>query len=788
MILKAFCMKKELLVIVISLFITQLHAQEFSSLWQGHFSYLNIIDIVEGNDKIYAASENVVFSYDILSSELNTFTTINGLSGDFISTIYFSESYELLVIGYSSGLMEIYSESNDNVLTVVDIIDKPTIPPDEKRINHFNEFNDLIYIATDYGISVYDLERLEFGDTYFIGNGGSRTIVVQTEVFGDYIYAACRNNSGMRRALVASNDLIDFQEWTQIQPGNFLGIEALEDRLYTTRLNNKIYEFIGASLSELFLYPDLPLDLKSANGTLTVTLEEEVYVYDSGFNLIANYTVSPDFDTEFTSAVSTAENVYIGTEEFGVLSASHFNTNEYTEIHPDGPLRNSAFSVQAVAGNLWVSYGDYTLTYNPSPVKRFGLSHLREGEWRNIPFDSLFNATNLNAISINPSNPNQVFISSFGQGIVEVNNDAPTILYNQNNSGLESLVLPNNPDFVSIRVSGSTFDQNDLLWSMTCRVQRPLKSYNPSNGQWQGYDFAAIIPNGLIDELGFSDIVIDNNGTKWIGALRSGVIGFNETNNQIKNIFDEEIANLPDPAIRSLAIDNRNQLWIGTIRGLRVLYNTSNFFESSEVRTEPIIILEDGIPKELLQFQFISDIKVDGANNKWISTIGSGVFYFTADAQETIYHFTTDNSPLPSNNVIDLSIDSNNGVVYIATDRGLVSFRSGSSKPQDDLADAFIFPNPVRPGYNDFDKKITIKDISENVNIKITDIEGNLVAEAESNKNLRYKGYNLEIDGGTAYWNGRNLANNAVSSGVYLIMLSDLDTLETRVLKLMVVR
>ena len=84
--------------------------------------------------------------------------------------------------------------------------------------------------------------------------------------------------------------------------------------------------------------------------------------------------------------------------------------------------------------------------------------------------------------------------------------------------------------------------------------------------------------------------------------------------------------------------------------------------------------------------------------------------------------------------------------------------------------------------------KIKIKDISDNVNIKITDIEGNLVAEAESRTNLRYRGYNLEIDGGTAYWNGKNLGNNQVASGVYLIMLSDLDTFETKVLKLMVIR
>ena len=84
--------------------------------------------------------------------------------------------------------------------------------------------------------------------------------------------------------------------------------------------------------------------------------------------------------------------------------------------------------------------------------------------------------------------------------------------------------------------------------------------------------------------------------------------------------------------------------------------------------------------------------------------------------------------------------------------------------------------------------KIKIKDLSENVNIKITDIEGNLVAEAQSNNNLRYKGYNLEIDGGTAFWNGKNLANNVVASGVYVVLLSDLDTLETKVLKLMVIR
>ncbi|MCF6295647.1 MAG: ABC transporter substrate-binding protein [Flavobacteriaceae bacterium] len=782
-------MKKKFILIIVSvLFSFFINAQDFSALWQGHFSYLNIKDVVQGNNKVYAASENAVFTYDIETLELNKISTINGLSGEFISTIHYSEAFEQLIIGYENGLIEIVFEQTDEILSVVDIIEKQTIPPDSKRINHFNEYNGLVYISTDYGISVYDLERLEFGDTFFIGNGGTQIIVSQTAVFGDDIFAACMSNSGIRTASVTNTNLIDYQEWTQIVGGNFLGIETLEDKLYTTRLNNRIYEINNNILNELFAYANTLLDLKSSNNNLVVTTSNTIFVYDSNFNLLASPTVNPNFNTEFTASVTTNEGIYIGTKDFGVLRATIVNPSGYIEIHPDGPLRNDTFSIQVGYNNVWATYGEYDLFYNPYPLNRRGFSHLNNDEWINTPFEDALGAISLNAISINPFNENQVFISSFFSGLLEVNEDIPTILHNQLNSGLESLILPSDPNYVDIRVSGTTFDRDGLLWSITSRIDRPLKSFNPNSGQWQSFDFTSLIPNGFADELGFSEIVIDVNGTKWIGGYNFGVIGFNENEGNLKSIFNEDQANLPSPFVSTLALDNRNQLWIGTIKGLRVLYNTSNFFTDDDVSTDAIIILEDGIPKELLEQQFISDIKVDGSNNKWIATIGAGLFYFSSNGQETIYHFTKDNSPLPSNNVNDVSIDNENGLVYIATDRGLLSFNSGSSLPQGDLTNAYIYPNPVRPNFNTVGDKIKIKDISENVNIKITDIEGNLVAEAESRRNLRHKGYNLEIDGGTAYWNGKNLANNSVASGVYLIMISDLDTFETRVLKLMVVR
>jgi len=364
------------------------------------------------------------------------------------------------------------------------------------------------------------------------------------------------------------------------------------------------------------------------------------------------------------------------------------------------------------------------------------------------------------------------------------------MLYNETNSGLESLILPNNPNYIDIRVSGSNFDANGLLWCVTALVDKPLKSFNPLSNQWQSYSFSDLIEDPFNNN-GFKDLVIDNNQNKWLSSYKYGVIGVktNGSNLVIKNVIGEENeGNLPDNYVSALKIDNRNQLWIGTIKGLRVLYNPESLFNDEGTQADEIIIVEDGIPKELLFQQWVSDIEVDGSNNKWIGTIANGLFYFTENGQETIYHFTKDNSPLPSDNIIDVSLNSFNGKVYIATDKGLIAFRSGGSKPKTNLDNAFVYPNPVRPAFNISDERVKIKDISENINIKITDIEGNLVAEAQSNSNSRYKGYNLEIDGGTAFWNGKNLANNIVASGVYLVLLSDLDTLETKVLKLMVIR
>jgi len=756
--------------------------------WETYFSYNSTTSIAEGVNEIYFASYNSIFSYNIFNSQIEKFDTLNELSGDEISAFYHSENNNIIAIGYSSGFLQIINLNSNSIINIYDILNKPTIPADRKKINHFYQNEDDLLISTGYGISVYDINAFEFGDTYYIGDFASMLNISSTIVDENYIYASSPD-LGIFRANLESN-LIDFNSWQAIYTGNIYELLINENNI----LFYDDFNLMSIKNEEIITLSTLQNEIKNVSindSKIIIISEDNCIIYNNDLSQILNLFESETYMTIFNDGIIKNNKTYIATDEKGVLVIENSN-NSFSFLKPDGPLENNIFSVETLNNHTWVSFGSYSEYFNPYPLKYSGVSSYDENleSWFNITRDSIPNqAVNLNNISINPFDNNNVFISSFHGGLIEMDNFNFTELYDNNNSGLETL-LTSDSEYESIRISDIEFDENGDLWVLNSRVDNPLKSFSLDNNSWNSYDFTEIINDGFQDELGFNDIEIDDYGNKWIASLRSGLIGFNNDsgNIRLRKVFSQDQSDMPSSYVKSIAVDNNNHLWIGTVQGLRVLYNTSNFFDASVVTTQKIVILEDGIPRELLEQQYITDIEVDGANNKWVGTIGSGVFYFSPNGQQTIYHFTKENSPLPSNNINDISVNSVNGKVYFATDRGLVSFNTGSSSSSENFSNAFVYPNPVRPEFNTQLDKIKIKGLTENVNIKITDIAGNLVAEAQSNINSRYRNFNLEIDGGTAFWNGKNLRNQNVASGVYILMLSDLESYETKILKLMIIR
>jgi len=248
-------------------------------------------------------------------------------------------------------------------------------------------------------------------------------------------------------------------------------------------------------------------------------------------------------------------------------------------------------------------------------------------------------------------------------------------------------------------------------------------------------------------------LVCLENGQKWIQLRNDGIIAVKTDGN---NIVSKKIGTnqgLPSQTVNSFIEDNNGVVWVGTSQGLSVFYFPDDIFNSNGSNGEYILIeTQDGYVERLFENTEIYDIAVDGGNRKWVATKTNGVFLVSDDGTEQIANFTKENSPLLSNTVYDIDIIGESGTVFFSTENGLCSYRSNASDNDGSFQGVYIYPNPVNRNYRG---EIAISGLSDNTNIKITDIAGNIVFETTS-------------IGGTGTWNGKNFNGKRVATGVYL--------------------
>jgi hypothetical protein len=158
----------------------------------------------------------------------------------------------------------------------------------------------------------------------------------------------------------------------------------------------------------------------------------------------------------------------------------------------------------------------------------------------------------------------------------------------------------------------------------------------------------------------------------------------------------------------------------------------------------------------LLYTEVVKAIAVDGGNRKWFGT-DNGLWLFSEDGDEALQHFTTANSPLPSNKILDVAVHDRTGEVFVATEGGLVSYRGSATVTEGKPDCAKVYPNPVR---SDYSGPVGISGLSNNAEVKITDVTGTLV-------------YQTRATGGSVVWNLADYNGRRVQSGVYLVMTSD---------------
>jgi ligand-binding sensor domain-containing protein len=738
--------------------------------WSSFYSYDQITGVVGAKDGlVYGLAENSLFSYDPAANEVVPITTVNGLLGDDVNTLIISDNY--MMVGYQNGMLGVHNLTDGSVVLDNSIDRNITIPGNNKAINSFLLKDQTLYISANYGISSYDFANNLFIESYFFGVNNSQIQVNQTALLGTSLYAA--TEEGLYKASTDDPNLVLESAWRKIAAGEWKAIGLV---------NNTLLGVVQSGTVSICtaLINDVAVERHRESGTLLWVDVNENALILSFSNKILSFDADQLVSTlatatgglsrqTFSSATQLGGNLFIGTSGSGLLL---HNPSETRVISPSGPLRNEIFDLSVVAENdIWIAHGAFSQSYNPYPLNAYGISRLSEGSWQNLPYSSLSGTLSIVSVVPNLNDTSQVFACAMHQGLLEINNEVVGTLWNQNNSGLESLdpiELGENPNYRSVRVRDVAFDSEGSMWSITSFVAKGLKKRSV-DGNWQSVDLLPVLSSPK-RAAGYSKLEISPNDEIYFGSSSSGLIGYAEINGThvLRSIGVAE--NLPTEDVRSVALDYDDNLWIGTTNGLRVLYGARRMF-TQDVSASTVVLEEGGNVGELLASQNIKAIEVDGNNQKWVATDGAGLFLFAEDGKKTIHHFTKENSPLPTNFIQSLANDNQSGKIFIGTSSGLVAFQGNAFAPSETLENIEVYPNPIRPRYTG---PLTIRGLKADCVVKITDIVGNAVYETTST-------------GGSIKWDMNSFSGKRVRSGVYLIFVITKDGLDSSVEKVMII-
>ncbi|MBI9036714.1 MAG: T9SS type A sorting domain-containing protein [Bacteroidales bacterium] len=752
--------------------------------WRDQLPYKKSIDVVEAGEIIYCATPYSLFYYNKTDESVQRLTKVNGLSDVGINAINYSSDHKTLVIAYSNTNIDLIK---GNVIINIPDIKRKTILGN-KTISKILFIDKYAYLSCGFGIVVLDVENEEIHDTYYIGPEGSKINILDL-TFNDTAFFAA-TESGIYYASLTNPNLANFSSWTKDNSvltlnKNFNAIQAFNGRVFANISNPDIYNsdillFYNGTDWEVFNPAETytKREISVNYNQMIISCSDNVQVFDLDFNL--NYlinSVNSTYPIPYDAIIDKDNYVWIADKRLSLIKT--WDKGHGAEsIELNGPGSVNVFQLASGGKDIWVAPGGRSNSWASMSLNN-GLFHFNGDDW------TTYNSSNITAfdtiidfvcIAIYPGNPQRVFSggwgtpNSFGTGVIELLNGEINEIYTPQNSAVQPL-----DGYSFNRTSAVCFDNNNNLWiaNSGANLLLTVKTYE---GDWKALDLGT---NARSFDLG--KMIIDSYNQKWIikrvtDANSQYLVVFND-NNTILDTSDDETkllgkqenrGNIPGSKVYSMAVDLDGEVWIGTDEGICVFYSPENIFESSTINAQRILVEQDGYVQYLLETEIVTAITINGANQKWMGTQKAGVFLLSEDGTEEIHHFTEDNSPLLSNDIIDIAINSD-GEVFFGTTKGIISFKGYATPGGPTNNDVYAYPNPVR---EDFSGVIAIRGLVKNANVKITDISGTLI-------------YSTQAEGGQAIWDGKNFDGRRAHTGVYMVFSSNDDGSETLVTKIL---
>ncbi len=724
--------------------------------WRLHTAYNNVTRIEDAGDKIFALSEGSLFSVDKEDQTITYYNRLTGLTSTDIVDIKYDAARQTLLIAYKNGYIDFLDD--DGVINIPDLYN--TQLSISKETNQITIHQGYAYMAMNFGIIALNLNRNEIADTYYIGENAETVQVLSTAIVGDTLYAVSKNS--LYSAALHDN-LVDYSSWNH-QPFKFgSNIQQMVSYQHTLCLLCDSLLYMRSDNTWTTPFSTTKFNKLNVSGNrLLALMADGVYIMQAD--------ASPEFSPYYIGAADILYDDRNGIYWYAYygdgVTCYHPQSSTFNSFIPMGPITSTAYRMRFAGDRLFVVNGGYAgVPYNREPY----LMWMEDGQWTGFTTSQLRSKLGYNTlwdwcdIIAQPNDPTHFYVASYGNGLIEFRNDEFYQWYYSKNSPLHNLISGQDEKYT--RVDGFAFDSKGNLW-MQDNSTSGIKILSPE-GKWIALSNAAGQKHSRMRNL-----IIDNKNEniKYVfNAYQTAGIGIMDDNGTLEYEGDDratyvsgwvdEDGNSVNPTYMWCAAQDHNgALWAGTEAGVLKFPNPYSLFTSNACTRIKIARTDgSGLADYLLGEETINAIAVDGANRIWFGTEGSGAYLMDlSDPQNvvTVHHYTTDNSPLPSNTIISIAINPVTGEVFFGTGGGIVSYQSDAAEGKEDYSTAYAYPNPVRPG---FEGVITIAGLMDDTQVRITDNGGNLVYETKSN-------------GGIAVWDGRNGRGERVSSGVYFAM------------------
>ncbi len=723
--------------------------------WQTFFNYNNVNKIAESKDKIYALSDGNLFSVDKEFQSIETYTKLAGLSDNNIIDIAFCENQNTMVIVYNNCNIDLLK--NNRITNVPDLKNTEV---SSKKINNVTMKGKYAYMSCGFGITVVDIEKGEITDTYIIGDKGAYLQVNNVAFFHDTIYAI--TSQDIRFASTNSKNLADFSQWEVLKngqiPQNISDIFIQNDNLFILTKDQILRIDSNSTITSVLNIEGA--DQIITSGKFIICQHDTLKAFDENFN--EEYTVVGD-SMIVTAIYSASTNSYWASnfhkDGQHILTQYDENGNIQNTFVPKGPFSGSVAALHYQGSKLITCSGGPWETPSNNP----GIIQIYEnGNWSIISgtaidkamADSTGGFADVMDVALDPADNNHLFAASW-HGVFEFQKEKLIHHHWKDNPYFRQGNTKN------LMTDGITFDKDGNLWILHMKNIYPITIMTPQK-EWYGLSYPEIEKKETLKE-----IFIDSKGYLWVILPREdrglfcaymNKTPFKSTDDShtIRSSFNDKDGHSITPnAIRCITEDKDGVIWVGTSNGPMLISDPSKYFNSDFVIDRIKITREDNsnYADYLLENEQVNAIVVDGSNRKWIGTYQSGLYLLSPNGTETLHHFTTENSPLSSNTIIDLAINDETGELFIATANGLLLYKSDATKSMKSYKDVFAYPNPVR---ENFDGPITISGLMESSLVRISDTEGRIIHQGRSN-------------GGTYVWDGNDLNGRRVDTGVYFI-------------------